>query len=140
MFVLFACGDAEVEGTPALVLDLRIISRNQNMIGGSWWVKREGEHGKLTTRADITKFLELKAKFQIADATRRGIDEIELIESSQEELAMAASFDDQLQSSLDAVRPTIFSKLARSFIRDLNVNRTGHDFMELPDWTARAEC
>jgi hypothetical protein len=139
IYILFACGEAEVEGTPSQVLDIRIISRDQSMMGGSWWVRKEGKNGKRLTRADITKFLELHAKFQVAGATKRGIDEIELIESSHEELALAASLDDTLKSNLETVMPTIFSKLARNLIKDLSVNQTGFDFEELPDWSTRNE-
>jgi hypothetical protein len=139
IYILFACGDAEVEGVPSQVLDLRIISRDQSVAGGSWWVKKEGKNGKRLTRADITKFLELHAKFQIASATKRGIDEIEMIESSQEELALAVSLDDSLESNLEIVMPTLFSKLARNLIKELKQNHTGFEFEELADWSTRNE-
>jgi hypothetical protein len=139
IYILFACGDAEVEGVPSQVLDLRIISRDQSAAGGSWWVKKEGKTGKCLTRADISKFLELQAKFQIANSTKRGIDEIELIESSHDELALAVSIDDGLKNNLESIRPTIFSKLARNLIMELKQNQTGFEFEELPDWLTRNE-
>ena len=139
IYILFACADAEVEGAPAQVLDIRIISRDQSMLGGSWWVKKEGKNGKRLTRADITKFLELHAKFQIANATKRAIDEIEMIETSHEELALAASLDDSLKANLGTVMPTIFCKLARNLIKDIDVDQTGFQFEELADWSTRNE-
>lgn len=139
LYVLSACAEAEVEDMPAQVLDLRIISSDPNMIGGSWWVKREGKNGKQLTRADIAKFLDLRAKFEIANVMQRGIDEIEMVETSPEELALAVSLDEGLKNSLEIVVPTIFSKLVRSFIKDISVNQTGFDFEEIPDWSTRAE-
>lgn len=139
MFVLFACGDAEVEGAASKVLDLRIFSTDHSMMGGSWWVKNEDKNGKFATRSDFTKFLDLRAKFIIANATKRGIDEIEIVDSSHEELALAVSLDENLRNNMEAIAPTLFPKLARNLIRQLHVNQSGHDFMELSDWSTRNE-
>jgi len=136
-FVLFACDEASVQGNPSRLLDLRILSSNQNITGGSWSVKSSDAHGKQATRADCTKFLELHAKFSIASATNRGVDEIELIESSRDELAMAATLDENLRAKLEAVAPTLSAKLARNLLNELSVNRTGLEFEEIPDWQTR---
>jgi hypothetical protein len=137
MFVIFCCGEAEVEGVPAQVVDLRIISKEQAMTGNSWWVRKENSSGKMTTRADITKFLELHARFQVASATKRCIDDVEMIESSNDELALAISIDEELRVNLESIMPTLFSKMARNLIKDLNINKTGIEFGELSDWTTR---
>jgi hypothetical protein len=79
----------------------------------------------------------MHAKFSIANATKRGVDEIELVESSRDELVMAASLDEGLRNKLAAVAPTLFPKLARNLINELNVNQTGLEFEELPDWPTR---
>jgi aspartokinase-like uncharacterized kinase len=136
-FVLFACEEETVHGTTSWLLDLRILSTDQNIMGGSWCVKSDSDNRKLASRADCTKFLELQAKFSIATTTKRGFDEIELIESSREELALAASLDENLRKSLEAVAPTIVPKLARNLIYELGVNQTGLVFEELPDWPSR---
>lgn len=138
MFVLFSCGDAEVEGVRSQVLDLRLISTDLTMMGGSWWVKTEGANGKHATRSDIIKFLELQAKFQIANATKRSIEEIEMVDSSHEELALTVSLDANFKSNLEAIMPTLFPKLARNLIKNLAVNHTGLEFQELPDWPTRS--
>lgn len=139
LYIVLASCDAEVGGIPSLVLDLRIVSREQSMLGGSWWVKKEGEEGKTTNRGDITKFLEQQAKFQVGNVTKRCLDETEFVECSLEELTFAASVDKNLKANLDAMMPTIFSKLARDLIRELGVNKSGHEFVELPDWPTRTE-
>lgn len=136
-FVLFACKEENDKGHASRLLDLRILSNDQNIMGGSWCVKSEANHGKQVTRADCTKFLELHAKFSIAKAMKRGVDEIELVESSREELALAASLDDDLRNKLAAVVSTLFPKLARNLINELNVNQTGLEFEELPEWPTR---
>ena len=136
-FVLFACDEAHAQGTSSRLLDLRIVSGEPNVTGGSWCVKDDGKQGKPLNRADCAKFLELYARFSIAHATRRGIDEIEFVESSREELAMAASLDDNFKRNLEAMAPTLLPKLARNMIRELGVNQTGFEFEELPDWPTR---
>jgi hypothetical protein len=136
-FVLFTCQEVNDMENSSRWLDLRILSNDQNTIGGSWCVKSGSYHGKQVSRADCTKFLELHAKFSIANATKRGVDEIDLVESSRDELAMAASLDEGLRNKLAAVAPTLFPKLARNLINELNVNQTGLEFEELPDWPTR---
>ena len=136
-FILFACEEVNDRGNSSRLLDLRILSHEQNTLGGSWCVKSDGNHGKHATRADCTKFLELHAKFSIANATKQGIDEIEFVESSRDELAMAASLDDKFRENLEAVAPTLFPKLARTLIQEVSVNQTGLEFEELPDWPTR---
>jgi hypothetical protein len=136
-FVLFACDESNGQGTNARLLDLRILSTDQTIMGGSWCVRSDNGNGKQATRADCTKFLELQAKFSIATTTRRGVDEIELMESSREELAMVATLDDNFRNNLEAVAPTLFSKLARNLFSEISVNQTGLEFEELPDWPTR---
>lgn len=136
-FVLFACQEVNDQGNSSRLLDLRILSNDQKIMGGSWCVRSEGNQVKQVTRADCTKFLELYAKFSIANLTKRGVDEIELMESSRDELAMAAALDDNLRNKLAAVVPTLFPKLARNLINELSENQTGLEFEELPEWSTR---
>ena len=136
-FVLFACDEGNVHGSTSRLLDLRILAADQNTMGGSWSVKSSDAHGKPATRADCTKFLELHAKFIIANTAKRGVDEIELVESSRDELAMAASLDENLRTKLHSIAPTLSPKLARNLINELGVNRSGLEFEELPDWQTR---
>jgi len=96
-----------------------------------------GRDGKPCTRADCAKFLELQAKFSIANSTQRGVDEIEFVESSREELAMAALFDEEFRRHLEAVAPTLFPRLARVLIQEVSVNQTGLEYEDLPDWPDR---
>jgi hypothetical protein len=140
IYIFFACGDGVAEDAPVQVLDLRIVSRDITMTGGSWWVKRQGKTGKLTTRADITKFLELQAKFQIANVTKRGIDDVDMVESSHDELVLAIALDGAFKKNLMAAVPTIFSKLARNLIRELTEDMTDLEFQELADWPTRTEA
>ena len=136
-FVLFTCEEVHDQGNSYRILDLRILPDEQNFMGRSWCVKSVGKDGKLATRADCAKFLELHAKFSISNAIQRGIDEIELIESSRDELAMAAQLDDKFRANLEAVVPTLFSKLARTLVKDASMNQSGLDYEELPDWPTR---
>lgn len=136
-FVIFACEEVTVDSVSSWMLDLRIMCAEQNIMGGSWRVRTEDDNGKQVTRADCTKFLELHARFSIANTTKRGFDEIELIESSRDELALAASFDASLRNILEAVAPTLAARLARNLIYELGVNQTGIEFEELTDWPAR---
>jgi len=139
MFVLFACGDAEVNGDASFVLDLRIIAAGNAMLGGSWWVRKIGRNGHHASRADLAKFLSQRAKMTVAYATKQSVDEIEMIDSSHEELALVVSLDDELRSNLEAVVPTLFPKLARTMIQQLPTNHSGNEFEELPDWPTRHE-
>ena len=136
-FVLFACEEVNDRGNLSRLLDLRVLSNDQNLMGGSWRAKNDGIHGKHATRADCAKVLELHAKFSIANATKRGVDEIEFVESSREELAMAASLDDKFRKNLEAVAPTLIPKMARTLIKEVSLNQTGLEFEELPDWPTR---
>lgn len=136
-FVLFACEETTTQGDSSRMLDLRIVSNDQNILGGSWCVKSEAPHTKQVSRADCTKFLELHAKFYIANAIQKAFDEIELIESSREELSTAASLDGNFKNNLEAVAATFYPKLARNLIRDINVNHTGIEYEELLDWPTR---
>jgi len=106
-------------------------------MGRSWHAKSTGKGGKPSTRADCAKFLELHAKFSIAYATQRGVDEIEFVEPSREELAMAAALDDELRKNLEAIAPTLLPKLARELLKEISMNQTGLEFEELPDWPTR---
>lgn len=136
-FVLFACQEVNQLNNSSRLLDLRIISNEQDIMGGSWCVKGDGFHGKQVTRADCTKFLELYAKFTLANSIRRGVDEIELVESSREELALAAALDENLRGKLAATGPTLLPKLARNLFAELHVSQTGLDIEDLPDWPTR---
>jgi len=136
-FVLLACAEVSDQGTPSRLLDLRILSSGQNIIGHSWRMNGIGRDGKPCTRADCAKFLELQAKFSIANSTQRGVDEIEFVESSREELAMAALFDEEFRRHLEAVAPTLFPRLARVLIQEVSVNQTGLEYEDLPDWPDR---
>ena len=136
-FVLFSCQEINDRENTSRLLDLRILSNDQDIMGSSWRVKGDANHAKQVSRADCTKFLEVYAKFFIANTTKRGIDEIELVESSRDELAMAVLFDENLRSKFEAVAPTLFPKLARNMINELSVNQTGLEFEELPEWPAR---
>jgi len=137
-FVLLACAEVtDQRGAPSRLLDLRILCNGQNIIGRSWRMNGIGRDGKPCTRADCAKFLELQAKFSIANSTKRGVDEIEFVESSREELAMAAMFDEDFRRNLEAVAPTLFPRLARALVQDVSVNQTGLEFEDLPDWPER---
>jgi hypothetical protein len=118
------------------MLDLRIVSSDQNILGGSWCVK-SGTQAKQFSRADCTKFLELHAKFYIANAIQKAFDEIELVESSREELSMAASLDGNFRNNLEAVAVTLYPRLARNLVADLSLNHSGFEFEELLDWPTR---
>jgi len=136
-FVLFACQEMSEQGISSRLLDLRIICNDQTIMGNSWTVKSDGYHGKQVTRADCTKWLELYAKLSLSNSIRRGIDEIELVESSREELSLAAELDENLRTRLVAVVPTLISKLARSLMSDLSVSHAGLEIVELTDWPTR---
>ena len=136
-FILLACEEVNDQGISSRMLDLRVLSSDQNIMGRSWRMSGAGKDGKPCTRADCAKFLELHAKFSIANATRRGVDEIEFVESSHDELAMAALFDDEFRKNLGLVSPTLFPRLARELIQEVSVNQTGLEFEELPDWPTR---
>jgi len=136
-FVLFACEEVKLEDGPARLFDLRILSNDENIMGNSWCLRSNGPDPKTHTRADCVKFLELYAKFSIANARNRGFDEIEFVDSSREELAMAAALDPVFKRNLEAVAPTLYPKLARSLIHEVSVHQAWHDFEELPDWPAR---
>jgi len=136
-FVLLACEEASEHGNTSRLLDLRILSNDPNIMGRSWCVKGAGKDGKPLTRADCVKFLEMHAKFSIANAMKRGVDEIEFIESSGDELAMAASFDEQFRANLQFITPTLAPKLARTLVQEASVNQIGLEFEELADWPAR---
>jgi hypothetical protein len=136
-FVLFACQEVNDLENSSRLLDLRILSNDQNIMGSSWRVKGDGTHVKQVSRADCTKFLEVYAKFFIANTTKRGIDEIELVESSRDELAMATLFDENLRNKFEAIAPTLFPKLVRNMINELSLNQTGLEFEELAEWPTR---
>ena len=137
MFVLFCSEEVNELGNTSRFLDLRILSSNFATMGGSWCVRSGVDHRKQVNRADCTKFLELRAKFYIAAATLRGVDEVELAESSQDELALAISLDETLRNNLAAVTPTLLPKMARDLIAGLSVNHSGILFEEMPDWPER---
>ena len=137
MFVLFACGEADVNGEPSMVLDLRIISAAHEMMGGSWWVKKIGRNGHHATRADLTKFLSQHAKIAVAYATKRSVDEIEMVDSSHEELAMMVSYDVPLRVKFETVEPTIFARLARKLVKEVHLHLSALEFEELADWPTR---
>ena len=136
-FVLFTCLEVNEQGNPARYLDLRIVSSEQEIMGGSWCIKSDPHFAKQVTRADCAKFLELYAKFTLANAIRRGIDEIELIESSREELSLAAALDEVLHRKLESVGPTLIAKLARNLMSDLRISQAGLEIAEMPDWPTR---
>ena len=136
-FVLFTCEEVHDQGNVYRILDLRILPDEQNSMGGSWCVKSHGKDGKASTRADCAKFLELHAKFAISNATRRGIDEIELVESSRDELSMAAVLDEKFRVNLEAVAPTLYPKMARNLIKEISLSQTGLDYDVLTDWPDR---
>jgi len=137
MFVLFACGEADVNGEPSMVLDLRIISAAYEMMGGSWWIKKVGGNGHHATRADLTKFLGQHAKISVAYATKRSVDDIDMVDSSHEELAMMVSYDGLLKNRFEAVEPTLFARLARKLVREVSLNQSATEFEELTDWPTR---
>jgi hypothetical protein len=136
-FVLLACEEVNDQGVSSRLLDLRVLSSGQDVMGRSWRMNGACKDGKPCTRADCAKFLELHAKFSIANATKRGVDEIEFVESSREELAMAALFDEEFRKHLEAVAPTLFPRLAREMIQEVSATQTGLEFEELPDWPTR---
>lgn len=134
-FVIFCCEEVNEHGNATRLLDLRIVSNGSDVTGGSWCARSTGI--KLVTRAECTKFLELRAKFMIATSLARSLDEIELVEASGEELMLATSLDEALQYNVAAVVPTLLSRLARSVLGNLGVNQTGVVFDEMPDWRTR---
>lgn len=137
-FVLFCSGEIIENGVTTRFLDLRIVSSGQNTLGGSWCERRTNDdRRKQLNRSDYTKFLDLRAKYFIANAIARGIDEIDLEESSEEELTLAVSLDETLRNNLVAIAPTLFPKLARDLIINLDVQQTDGVFEEIHDWAAR---
>jgi len=133
-FVIFCCEEVNEAGNSYRLLDLRVVS-NGNTNGASWCARSTGI--KVITRAECTKFLELRAKFLIATTLMRSVDEVELMEASNEELALASSLDEALRNNITAVAPTLVCRLARNVIVNLGVNKSGVEFEELTDWTAR---
>ncbi|MCE0496606.1 MAG: hypothetical protein LV481_01480 [Methylacidiphilales bacterium] len=136
-FVLLACEESNAPDNLYRLLELRILCNDEIMAGGSWCVRSNGKDVRNYSRADAAKFLEQHAKFAIASAVQRGLDEIEFIESSREELAVVASLDERFRKNLEAVVPTLLPKYARFLIKEATVNQTGLEFEELPDWRNR---
>jgi hypothetical protein len=137
MFVILCAEEINSTGNSTKYLDLRIISTGQTIMGNSWCVKSGNDYRKQVNRADCTKFLELRAKHMIAATMSRGIDQVELTESSQEEAALAMSFDETLRSNFAAIATTLYSKMARDLVASLEVNHTGIVFEEMSDWPTR---
>ena len=136
IFVILCCEEINEPGNSYRILDLRTVTGPRETAGGSWCV-RSGDHRKMVNRAECTKFLELRAKYFIAAATMRGVDEIEMVEASHDELALATSLDESLRQNVAAVTPTLYSRLARNMINNLASYQTGIEFEELTDWRTR---
>jgi hypothetical protein len=137
MFVLFCSAEVNESGSSSKYLDLRIVSGTPNIMGNSWCVRSQNDYRMQVNRADCTKFLELRARFLIATAMARGIDQVELIESSRDELALAISLDETLRNNFAAIAPTLYPKMARDLINGLGVDHTGLVYEEMPDWASR---
>lgn len=137
MFVLFTCEEINDYGNSCRILDLRIFCNNQETMGGSWRIRDARDHSKQVNRAECTKFLELRAKFAIANATLKGVDEVELVESSREELALAVSLDETLREKLGGISLTLFPRMAREMIASIHLNQSSLEIEDLLDWPTR---